>query len=73
MFRVVSIVIVVYFEESALEEWTMNACLSLSHAFFSASVWLNMTPITRGTIVRLRWDKTDISTVGLFCEEQNKS
>jgi hypothetical protein len=29
-----------------------------------------MTPITRGTIERLRWDNIDMKTVGLVCEEQ---
>jgi hypothetical protein len=36
----------------------------------SISVWLNMIPIIRGTIVRLRWDNIDMRTVGLVCEEQ---
>jgi hypothetical protein len=31
-----------------------------------------MTPITRGTIVRLRWDNIDMNTVGLVCEEQKQ-
>jgi hypothetical protein len=29
-----------------------------------------MVPIMRGTIVRLRLDKTAINTVGLVCEEK---